>query len=84
MAMTGTNNARLPDALLAEVEETAKAEKRTVVDVLSDAVQRYLDERKWQKLVDAGEQRTRSKGLTEADVPGLVEEVRRENLTRGR
>jgi metal-responsive CopG/Arc/MetJ family transcriptional regulator len=84
MASRETQKLSLPEGLMAEVEETAKAERRTVLDVLCEAVRRYLDDRKWQKLVDAGGRRAKSKGLTEADVPRLVEEVRRENRTRER
>jgi Arc/MetJ-type ribon-helix-helix transcriptional regulator len=74
----------LPETLLAEVRSAARDENRSVDELLSDAVQRYLDDRKWRKLVEAGEQRAKANGLTEADVPRLIEEVRRERRVRGR
>ncbi len=84
MAIRETPSLMLPAPLQADVEEMARAEQRTVLDVVSDAVQRYLDDRKWQRLVTAGEQRAASKGLCDADVPRLVEETRLENQSRRR
>lgn len=52
--------------------------------MLDEAVRKYLDDQKWHSLVARGEQRARDKGLTEEDVPRLIEEVRRENRERGR
>ena len=70
---------QLPDGLFSEVEKTAKAEGRSIADVLSEAFKRYTDDQRWQRLVDRGEQRAKRNSITEADVPRLVEEVRREN-----
>jgi len=74
-------NIFLPESLLAEIQSTAAAEHRTADELAADAVRKYLDEQKWQQLVTAGERRAREKGLTEDDVPRLIEEVRRENRT---
>ena len=71
------------DDLLYQVQETARAQNRQPEDIVSEALSRYLDDQKWQSLVTAGERRAREKGLTEADVPRLIEEVRRENRKRG-
>lgn len=72
---------QLPDGLCVEVEKTAKDEGRSVADVLSEAFQRYTDDRRWQRLVDRAEQRAKRIGINEADVPQLVDAVRRENHT---
>jgi metal-responsive CopG/Arc/MetJ family transcriptional regulator len=72
----------LPEGLIAEVEKAAQAQGRTVDEVLSEAVQRYIDDQKWQKLIESGECRAKARGLTENDVARLIEEVRRENRTR--
>ncbi len=74
----------LPNGLMAEVEETARAQNRQPAEVLEDAVRRYLDDQKWERLVTSGARRAKEKGLTEADVPRLIEEVRNENRARGR
>lgn len=68
----------LSEELLREVREAAAAEQRSVDEVLTDAVRRYLNERKWQSLVESGSRRARDMGLTEDDVPRLVEEARRD------
>ena len=75
---------QLPDGLISEVEKTAKAEGRSIAEVLSEAFKRYKDDQRWQRPVDKGEQRANRNGIPEADVPRLVEEVRRENYTRER
>ena len=74
----------LSDELLLQVQETARAQNRQPEDVVSEALSRYLDDQKWESLVTAGERRAKENGLTEADVPRLIEEVRRENRTRER
>jgi hypothetical protein len=48
------------------------------VEVLREAVERYLEGRRWQRLFAYGEERARALGLTEADIPRLIEESRRE------
>ena len=68
----------LSEELLHAVREAAAAEQRSVDEVLADAVRRYLNERKWQNLVESGSRRARDMGLTEDDVPRLVEEARRD------
>jgi len=64
--------------LLREVEEAAHAQQRSVEEVLAEAVRTYLDERRWQKLVESGNRRAKARGLTEDDIPRLVEEARRD------
>ena len=66
------------------MQETTRAQNRQPEDVVSEALSRYLDDQKWESLVIAGEWRAKENGLTEADVPRLIEEVRRENRTRER
>jgi predicted transcriptional regulator len=70
--------------LLHRVEETARAQNRKPEEVVSEAVRKYLDDQKWERLVTAGEKRAKERGLTESDIPRLIEEVRNENRTRGR
>jgi len=82
MAMADTT-IRMPEDLMTQVQKAAMDEQRSVSEVLTEAVQRYLSDRKWLKIVSSAEQRARAKGLTEADVPRLVEEARREKRERG-
>ena len=65
------------------MQKAATDEQRSVSEVLTDAVQSYLNDRKWQKIIRSAEHRARARGLTEDDVPKLVEEARREKRESG-
>jgi hypothetical protein len=68
----------LPPALAKEVRAGAEEEHRQASDVLRDAVERYLRERRWQKIFAYGERRARELGLSEEEIPRLIAEYRRE------
>lgn len=68
----------MPSSLFAEIKAAADEEHRSSDDLVCEAVERYLKERRWQRLLAYGEQQARSPGLTDADVPRLIEEYRRE------
>jgi hypothetical protein len=68
----------IPVSLLAEVENLARSQARTASEVLAEAVDRYVKDQKWQSLKAYGRDKAQSRGLTEADVPRLIEESRRE------
>lgn len=67
---------KMPSSLCAEIQAAADEEQRSTDDLLREAVERYLKERRWQRLLAYGEQQARSLGLTDADVPRLIEEYR--------
>ena len=69
----------VPPALFAQIEEAAKAEHRTPEEVLQEAVERYLEDKRWQNLLVYGEQQARLLGLTDTDVPRLIDEYRKEH-----
>jgi len=77
MSMAG--NVKVPDSLLAEVERAAHAENRSADDVVKVAIERYLEERGWQRFVENNDRRARAKGIREDDVERLIADVRREN-----
>lgn len=79
--MTGTKTP-LSDELQQQIEQVARDQNRQPAEVLEDAVRQYLQERKWASLVAKGEGRARERGLTEADIPRLIDEVRSENRSR--
>jgi predicted transcriptional regulator len=78
MSSESTDTLTLPPALAAEVEAAAAEESRPAIEILRDAVEHYLKERRWQKLFAYGERRARELGLTEEDVPRLIAEYRRD------
>jgi len=76
--MGAANNISLPEPLLAEIQSAAQAEHRSVDDVLTDAVKRYVEERSWAKLLSYGAERAKALGVQESDVDGLIAESRAE------
>jgi hypothetical protein len=70
--------------LLRQIEDTARDQNRQPSEVLPDAAGKYLADQRWQNQVAYGERRAKELGITEDDVPRLIEEVRRENRERAR
>ena len=79
MATGQTESLSLPDVLQAEIEKVARAQERTVNEVLAEAVDRYIREKQWQSLKSYGRQRARERGIKDADVLRLIAESRREH-----
>jgi hypothetical protein len=75
-------NLHIPDDPLSAVKEAASAEGKTTDEIAADALQRYLAHRKLEELGKYGREQSRRLGYTEADVPRLIAESRRES--RGR
>lgn len=68
----------LPGVLMAELERVARTQGRTVKQVLTEAVDRYVKDEQWQRLKAYGRERARALGLTENDLPRLIDESRQE------
>ncbi|MBV8358029.1 MAG: hypothetical protein JO189_08850 [Deltaproteobacteria bacterium] len=68
----------IPPALLVEIKAVADQDKRSAEDVLREAIEHYLRNRRWQRIFAYGEQRARTLGLSEEDVPRLIAESRQE------
>ncbi|HWF10067.1 MAG TPA: hypothetical protein VG297_16480 [Bryobacteraceae bacterium] len=77
-------NVLLSDELLREVQETARAQNKQPAEVVTEAVSKYVKDRKWARFVERNEQRARELGITEQDIPRLIAETRLENKQRGR
>ena len=77
-----TKSVALPEDLLAAVAEAAQAQGTTPEEVIETATRRYLARKRLNHLVHRNEDRARDLGLTEADVPRIVKEWRKEQ--RGR
>ena len=76
--MSVANNISLPEPLLAEIRSAAQAEHRSVDEVLTDAVRRYIEERSWTKLLDYGAEQAKTLGVKESDIDRLIAESRAE------
>jgi hypothetical protein len=68
----------LPPQLQAELEKIAAAQERPVAEVLAEAVDRYVKDRQWTSLKTYGRAKAKERGISEADVDGLVAESRKE------
>ena len=64
--------------MLKRARNLAKAENRSMSDLLREAYRVYERKRRWDDLNAFGEQTAATLGITESDVPRLVEEVRKE------
>ncbi len=60
--MAAAKSVSLPEPLLAQIQSAAQAEERSVDEVLTDAVKRYIEERSWTKLMDYGAERAKTLG----------------------
>ena len=78
MAIVQALTLSLPDSLRAEIEKVARAQDRTVNEVLAEAVDRYIKDKQWQSLKSYGRQRACEQGIKAGDVPRLIGESRRE------
>jgi hypothetical protein len=73
-----TGTVHVPADLLAKAQAVADEEHRTIDELVREAVERYLSDRRWQHILAVGEERAKASGFTEDDVPGLIAEVRKE------
>jgi CopG family transcriptional regulator/antitoxin EndoAI len=69
----------LPE-LLEEVERLAKEEKRTRSEFFREAIRRYIEDKKWERIYRYGRLKAKERGLAEADVERLVDEYRAEQM----
>jgi len=69
----------LPE-LLEEVERLAKEEKRTRSEFFREAIRRYIEDKKWERIYRYGRLKAQERGLAEADVERLVDEYRAEQM----
>jgi hypothetical protein len=68
----------IPPALLAEIKAAAGEDKRSAEDMLREAIERYLRNRRWQWIFAYGEERARILGFSEEDIPLLIAKSRQE------
>lgn len=65
-------------ALVAELKAAADEEKLPAEEVLRDAIERYLRNRRRQRIFTHGQESARTLGLSEEDIPRLIAESPRE------
>ncbi len=77
-------HARVPPALLTEMERVAAVEHITLDELVKDAVELRLNKREWQEVLAFGERHAKARGLTESDVEDAITAVRSETQERRR
>jgi hypothetical protein len=73
----------VPSSMVPQINAAAEEEQRAPADLVREALERYLEDRAWQKLFAYGESRTRTLGFAEADVPSLVAATRSDHSKQG-
>ncbi len=76
-------SADIPQVLSEEVERVARTENTTPDALVQEALERMFRLRRLQKHYVYGEERARTAGLAESDVPRLIDEIRRGGSVRG-
>jgi hypothetical protein len=77
--MSPTRTVTLTDELYELVSQEAQAEGKTTDEIARDALTAYLALRQLDRLQEYGRQRADELGLTEADLPRLISESRKES-----
>ena len=80
--MRANRDIKLPSELWSRIVETARAEGRTVDDLLEEAVRRLLQIRGLRSFVARNREIAKERGLSEDDVPRLIAESRNERARR--
>ena len=68
--------------MIERIETCAKQQGSEPVEVLEEALNRYLAQQRLERLARRGEGLARERGIREEDVPELVCQVRQENAQR--
>lgn len=77
--MPPTRTVTLTDELYEQAAREAQAEGRTTDEITRDALTSYLALRQLERLQQYGQERASELGLTEADIPRLIADTRRES-----
>ena len=68
-----------PPRMVKEINNVARKEKKTKSQLIRDALEQYLSERRWRQLQKETTARARALGIyTEKDVERIIDEVRGE------
>jgi hypothetical protein len=72
----------LPDDLFAQIEGTVAQQGKSVDQWIEESLRAQLEERSWRDLLAYGLATGRESGYSESEVPDLVKQWRREQLSR--
>jgi hypothetical protein len=77
--MSSTRTVTLTNELYDEASREAQADGKTTDEIAQEALHVYLALRRLDRLQEYGQQRADALGVTEADIPTLITEIRRES-----
>lgn len=77
--MSPTRSVALTDELYERASREAQAEGKTTDEIICDALTAYLSLRQLDRLHEYGRRRALELGVTEADVPRMISETRKES-----
>lgn len=77
-----TPNLHIPDELLAELQQKASAEGKTVDQIAEEALRLGLEDRSWQDLLEYGRERGRAAGFNEEQAGDAVHAWREKHRAR--
>lgn len=80
--MRTDRNIKLPPEIWSRISAAARAEGKSIDDLLEEAALRLLQLRELRSFVAENRELAEQRGLTEADVPRLISETREERLKR--
>ena len=72
----------MPEAQVKAAEQLAKAENRTMSELMREALRRYQQERRDQ-IIEKYRRRSKERGLTENDVVRIIKSFRTEGRKKG-
>lgn len=82
MRTTKTLSITLPPEMLAQAEEMARKEHRTMSELVREALRQYERTHWWDNTNAYGQAKAKELGLTESDVVSAVREVRGRRLQK--
>ncbi len=68
----------VPSALLPELRAAAEEDHQVPGKLVREALECYLKDRRWRRLVELGHARSQELGVSENDLPRLIAESREE------
>jgi hypothetical protein len=75
--MSAQNNIHVPEELLAELRMKAEMEGKSVDGLVEEALRMALEDRSWQKLLEYGRERGRTRGFREDESADIVHNWRK-------
>ena len=77
MRTTETLSLSLPPEMSKEVTKLMKQESRTRIELIREALRKYIEEREWEQILRYGKIKARQNRITENQVEDIVDAYRK-------